>query len=273
MPSRYRTLAVALCATGALMTVAVAPAAAHGGPSGSGHGVVVAHTDADTFVVANHGGQLRAVDSATLPAVGSIVKVKARKGVAKRIRVVGTATSARIKGSVTASAADRFSVTGKPDGDAVVEILFAAPIAQPAIGQRVKVSVTFEGNTLKAAAVKRQGRGGSELEGTVTAYDGAARKLTVTPEGSSPIVVAVPVSIDDTVFVVGTKIELKVLLLADGTYVLQRVDDRNDDGDDERGRGSDDRGSDDRGSDDRGSDDRGDDDDDRKGRDRGHDDH
>lgn len=254
-----RTTIHTMCAALIALTVAVAPAQAKsGGPSGSGHGVVLAHADADTFVYANHGGELRAVDTATLPAVGSVVKVKARRGVAKRIRVVGTATKARVQGLVTTSAADRFTVTGKKDDDAAVSILFAAPVTAPAIGRRVKVSVTIAGTDLTATSVKLKGRGGLEVEGQITAIDPAARKLTLTPEGGgTPVIVAVPVSFDLAKFTVGQKVELKVLLLVDGTYVLQQA--KEDDGDD------DDKSDDDR---------RGgrDDDDDRKGRGHGHDD-
>lgn len=234
MSTPIRTVIAALCAI-ALAAVIAAPAQARGG--GGAHGVVVAHQDADTFVVANRGGHLRAIDAATLPAVGSVVKVKARKGVARRVRVVGTATRARLKGTVTASTGDRFTITGKADDGARVEVLFAAPVTQPALGRRVQVTVAIEGTTLRVQRVKQEGRGSAEIEGIVTAYDAAARTLTVTPENATPVVLAVPVSIDDAAFVVGAKIELKVLLLADGTYVVQRVDDRGGDDDDRKGRG------------------------------------
>ncbi|MGK2938360.1 MAG: hypothetical protein ACSLFR_11225, partial [Solirubrobacteraceae bacterium] len=195
-----------------------------------------------------------AVDTAALPAVGSVVKVKARRGVAKRIRVVGTATKARVQGLVTTSAADRFTVTGKKDDDAAVSILFAAPITAPAIGLRVKVSVTIAGPDLTATSVKLKGRGGLEVEGQITAIDPATRKLTLAPEGGgTPVVVAVPVSFDLAKFTVGQKVELKVLLLVDGTYVLQQA--KEDHGDDDGSKGKSVK-----------------DDDDRKGRGHGHDD-
>ena len=210
-----RATVLALCAV-LVTAIAAAPASAkRGGPSGSGLGVVVAHQDADTFVVANRGGHLRSVDASSLPAVGSVVKVKARKGVAKRIRVIGTATRAQIKGTVSASAADRFTVVGKPDATASVEIGFAAPVPQPALGQRVKVLVTIDGSSLVAQRVKTQGRGDCKTKGT--------RTLTFTPEGGTPITIAVPVSFDDGVFVVGATLKVKVLLLADGSYVLKDV--------------------------------------------------
>lgn len=223
MSSITRTVSAALVAL-ALFAVAAVPAQAKGGGHGSGHGVVLAHTDADTFVYATRGGTLRAVDATTLPAVGSVVKVKARRGVAKRIRVTGTATRARLQGMVTASAADQFAVTGKKDDDAVATVLFAAPVEQPAIGRRVKVWVDIDGGALKATKLKFKGRGGLEVEGTVSAIDPAARTLTLAPEdGGTPVVLAVPVSIDLAQFAVGAKVEAKVLLLADGTYVLRGV--------------------------------------------------
>lgn len=223
MSAVIRATVLALCAV-LVTAIAAAPASAkRGGPSGSGLGVVVAHQDADTFVVANRGGHLRSVDASSLPAVGSVVKVKVRKGVAKRIRVIGTATRAQIKGTVSASAADRFTVVGKPDATASVEIGFAAPVPQPALGQRVKVLVTIDGSSLVAQRVKTQGRGDCKTKGTVTAYDAATRTLTFTPEGGTPITIAVPVSFDDGVFVVGATLKVKVLLLADGSYVLKDV--------------------------------------------------
>lgn len=224
MSAIIRATVLALCAA-LVAALAAAPASAKkGGPSGSGLGVVVAHQDADTFVVANRGGHLRTVDASTLPTIGSVVKVKARKGVAKRIRVVGTASRAQIKGTVSASSADRFTVVGKPDENAAVEVAFAAPVTQPVVGQRVKVLVTFDGTSLVAQRVKAQGRGDCKVTGTVTAYDAATRTLTLTLEGGAPISIAVPVSVDDTAFVAGATVKVKVLLLADGTYVARSVD-------------------------------------------------
>ncbi|MBJ7520843.1 MAG: hypothetical protein JHC84_14190 [Solirubrobacteraceae bacterium] len=225
-----------MCAALVALTFAVAPAEAKkkGGPHGSGHGVVLAHTDADTFVYANGGGELRAVDTTTLPAVGSVVKVKAKRGVAQRIRVTGTATKARVQGLVTASAADSFTVTGKKDDDAAVSVAYAAPITAPSVGQRVKVNVTIAGTTLTATKVKLKGRGALEVKGQLTAIDPTARTLTVAPAGGgTPIVVAVPVSKDLTTFAVGQTVKLKVLLLADGTYVLQSAKGHDDHGDDD----------------------------------------
>lgn len=225
-----------MCAALVALTFAVAPAEAKkkGGPHGSGHGVVLAHTDADTFVYANGGGELRAVDTTTLPAVGSVVKVKAKRGVAQRIRVTGTATKARVQGLVTASAADSFTVTGKKDDDAAVSVAYAAPITAPSVGQRVKVNVTIAGTTLTATKVKLKGRGALEVKGQLTAIDPTARTLTVAPAGGgTPIVVAVPVSKDLSDFAVGQTVKLKVLLLADGTYVLQSAKGHDDHGDDD----------------------------------------
>ncbi|MBJ7330412.1 MAG: hypothetical protein JHC95_10980 [Solirubrobacteraceae bacterium] len=245
-----------LSALGALLLVvglATAPALAHGGGKGKGngstHGVVLAHVDADTFVVANHGGQLKDIDAtAPLPAVGSVVKVKARRGVAKRIRVVGTATSAKVSGTVSAVTADHFTVADKHDDGAAVSIAFAAPIAAPALGAKVKVTVAISGANLTATEVKVKGRGTTEVEGLITAVDPTARTLTVTPEGGgTPVVIAVPTAFDITKFTVGATVELKVLLLADGTHVLAGAkrdhgqDDEDDDGHDkQRGRGHDD---------------------------------
>ncbi len=256
MPSTFRMTAVALGAAGALGAIA-APAGAHGG---GGLGVVVAQKDADTFVVANRGGQLRAIDAATPPAVGSVVKVKARKGVAKRIRVVGTATKARIRGIVTTSAADAFTLTGKPDDTAAVVVKYAAPLTQPGLGRRLSVTVTISGSDLTATGVKTGGCEGTEVEGTITAVDTAARTLTLQPESGTPVVISVPASVDLAQFTVGEKVELKVLLQADGTYVLRGADrrgagaddhpkgDDHPNGDDRgRGRGSDDDQNDDRG--------------------------
>lgn len=223
MSSVTRTLS-ALVAALLLLVLAAGPAQARGGGHGSGHGVVVAHADADTFVYATRGGSLRAVDAAELPAVGSRVKVKARRGVAKRVKVVGTATRARLQGVVTASDTTQFAVTDKKDADAVATVQFAAPIEQPAIGRRVKVWVDIDGTTLKATKLKLQGRGGLEVEGTITAIDPTARTLTLAPEGGgTSVVIAVPVSVDLAKFAVGAKVEVKVLLLADGTYVLRSV--------------------------------------------------
>jgi hypothetical protein len=104
----------------------------------------------------------------------------------------------------------------------------------------VAVDGTIDQNDdIEADDVQNEGQDGDgiELEGKVLAVDQAARTIQVSADdddqSGDAVTVSVPASFDITQFKVGNEVELKVAKQTDGTFVLQKTDDENDNADNE----------------------------------------
>jgi hypothetical protein len=275
---------VALGTTVAALAVA-APAGAK-----TLHGTVVHHnSSAKSFVLAARSGKLTVVRARTSPAVGRIAAVKVRRShgasVARRIRLRGHARHAKLHGRVSFSSAHAFAISV-----AGASIVVRDNGSSPPVGSTVTTTVKIgDHGDLESDDVNEDQpptAGAMELEGTITAVDTTAKTLTVfaddncddqgdddqgdddqgdddhgedTPATNPPtctptVTVHVPDTIDITQFHVGDEVELVVTPQADGSFLLQSVDDEqgDDDGNDHGSGGvqhGDDNGGDDNGGD------------------------
>jgi hypothetical protein len=251
------------------------------------HGTVVHHnSSAKSFVLAARSGKLTVVRARTSPAVGRVAAVKVRRShgasVARRIRLRGHARHAKLRGRVSFSGSHAFAISV-----AGASIVVRDNGRTPRVGSTVTTRVTIDDNgDLESDDVNEDhppSNGAMELEGTITAVDAAGKTLTVfaddncddqgdddqgdddqgedqgdddqgedtpasNPTTCTPTVtVHVPDTIDITQFHVGDEVELVVTPQADGSFLLQSVDDNeqgddngNDQGGDNGGGGNDD---------------------------------
>jgi hypothetical protein len=256
---------VALGTTVAALAVA-APAGAK-----TLHGTVVHHNaSAKSFVLAARSGKLSVVRSRKSPAVGRVAAVKVRRShgasVARRIRLRGHARHARLRGRVSFSSAHAFAISV-----AGASIVVRDSGSSPPVGSTVTTTVTIhDDGDLESDDVNEDHpptAGTMKIEGTITGVDAAARTLTVfaddncddqgdddqgendqgdddqgedqdedTPASNPPtctptVTVHVPDAIDITQFHQGDEVELIVTPQADGSFLLQSVDE-DDQGDD-----------------------------------------
>jgi hypothetical protein len=212
------------------------------------HGTVVHKNKSQhTFVVAGRGGKLTVVSARKSPAVSRKVAVKVRRAhganVARGIRAQGTARTAVLHGTVTFSDASSFAISA--GGTSIVVQMSGAT---PPVGTVVTVTITFgNDDELDTENVDEHGdnNGTVKIEGAIQAIDPTARTLSVFADdneendddnaGTTPptVTVHVPASFDLTQFHVGDEVELIVVPQTDGSFLLQSVDeDDNEQGDD-----------------------------------------
>jgi hypothetical protein len=257
---------VALGTTVAALAVA-APAGAK-----TLHGTVVHHnSSAKSFVLAARSGKLSVVSARKSPAVGRIAAVKVRRShgasVARRIRLRGHARHAKLHGRVSFSSARAFAISV-----AGASIVVRDNGSSPPVGSTVTTTVTIghdgdlESDDLNEDRPPTAGT--MKIEGTITGVDATAKTLTVfaddncddqgdddqgendqgdddqgedqgedTPASNPPtctptVTVHVPDTIDIAQFHQGDEVELIVTPQADGSFLLQSVDQDDDQGDD-----------------------------------------
>jgi len=235
------------------------------------HGTVVHHnSSAKSFVLAARSGKLSVVRARRAPAVGRVAAVKVRRShgasVARRIRLRGHARHAKLHGRVSFSSAHAFAISV-----AGASIVVRDNGSSPRVGSTVTTTVTIgHDGDLESDDVNEDHpptAGTMKIEGTITAVDATAKTLTVfaddncddqgddqgendqgdddqgedqgedTPATNPPtctptVTVHVPDAIDITQFHQGDEVELIVTPQADGSFLLQSVDEGDDQGDD-----------------------------------------
>jgi Cu/Ag efflux protein CusF len=184
-----------------------------------------------------------------MPAVGRIVRMGARARhdgtfTAGRVHQRGRTRHARVHGTV--SFVDRRRSAFVVSGHGASIVVGAPQQPLPAVGKDVVADVDLGGDDddVEASHVQEVGEDhGLEIEGTITAIDAAARKLTVTADDEDELqgtlTVTVPATIDIAQFKVGDEVELKVALQPDGSYLLTKAetedDEQGDDDDEDHG--------------------------------------
>jgi uncharacterized membrane protein YgcG len=231
--------ALRLTALGAVigaLAVAAAPAGAK-----TLHGTVVHKNKSQrSFVLAARSGKLTVINARTSPAISRVVDVKvgrARGGasVARNIRARGRARHARLHGRVSFRGAHAFAVSS--GGTSILVHDNATP---PPVGSTVTTDVTINNNgELESDDVQEQGNANQnpsamKIEGAIQAIDTTARTLTLFADDNQEedsatattptVTVHVPAAADITQFAVGDKVELIVVPQADGSFLLQSVE-------------------------------------------------
>lgn len=250
MPSRPIRLRLILGAlVGALVLASSASAATI-------RGVVVSHNArSHSFVVAQRHGKLASIHSRRSPSLGRVVSVRARelrngtfaaqhisagRQVRRRVRIHGVVTYVnRRRGEFTVSAggasllvhmrraAGRGRAADTTTGSSM-----------PSVGDDVTVTTQIgDQGDLEDQGVQQTGTTSQniDIEGTIlsidntpgTAADGTPTSgtLTISADGeddtNQSITVAVPSTMDISMFQVGQDVELTVSMLSDGSFLLQ----------------------------------------------------
>jgi predicted lipoprotein len=227
-----RTWAVAVAAAAALGVAAPANAQLL-------RGTVVHHNrHAHSFVVAVHGGGLRAIHARKLPAIGRAVAVRARAlrngtFVATKVRAGHRRTHVRIRGTVSFADRRHHRFTLSANGVSLLVHVArhhgarAAASDVPAPGTSVEVEADLEsGDDTVAQTVTPTGTDLTvKVEGKVLAVDTTARTITLSADdedqSGAQLTISVPdATIDLTTIAPGSEVELLVALHSDGTYSL-----------------------------------------------------
>ena len=223
----------------AAATVAVLAAAAPAGAQAL-RGTVVHHNrHGHSFAVAARDGSLHAVHARSLPAVGRVVRVDARRlsngtYAAHSVHAHGHRGHTHLQGTVTYVDPSGKRLVVSSNG---VSLLMrtsrhrgaraASNESLPATGTVVNVEAVLPAGGMPIAqTVTPLGTDfTTKLEGNVVAVDATARTLTISADdddqSGAQLTIAVPdTTIDLTTIMPGDEVELLVALHSDGTYVL-----------------------------------------------------
>ena len=230
---------------GALLVLAASLVLAAPAPAAVSVRGTVVHRNARThsFVVASATGHLTKVRSRHAVRVGRAVRVAGRtlrdgSVAASRIRAGARHRSARLRGTVTFAnrRTGRFTVSSAAGSISVRSrsaAARAAADAMPPLGEQVVVTITVQpGGALEEDGVDEQGMDQEvEIEGVVMAVDPAAHTVSVSSSDDDTtggvVTVGFPATFDLTGVTVGNEIEIKAMRLADGTFVLSKLETAN----------------------------------------------